>query len=63
MATYETAPVFTLMEIEILDTMKKLVGFPNGDGLFLPGGSTANMYAIHLARYKKNPGFNQKGLW
>ena len=55
--TYEVAPVFTLMELEVFERMRNIIGFPKnvGDGLFCPGGSLANGYAISVARYKKRP--------
>lgn len=51
--TYEVAPVFTLMEEEVLQEMRRFVGWPNGigDGIFCPGGSIANGYAISCARF------------
>jgi len=55
--TYEVAPVFTLMELEVFERMRNIIGFPKnqGDGLFCPGGSIANGYAISVARFKKRP--------
>lgn len=55
--TYEVAPVFVLMEEAVLREMRSIVGFPGGcgDGIFCPGGSMANGYAISCARYKFNP--------
>lgn len=55
--TYEVSPVFTLMEEIVLEEMRKIVGYTdgNGDGIFCPGGSIANGYAISCARYKKTP--------
>ncbi len=55
--TYEVAPVFTLMELEVFEKMRNIVGFPvgKGDGLFCPGGSIANGYAISLSRFRKRP--------
>lgn len=51
--TFEVAPVFTLMEEEVLREMRAIVGWPEteGDGIFCPGGSVANGYAISCARY------------
>lgn len=51
--TYEVSPVFTLMEEEVLREMRQIVGYPNGygDGIFCPGGSMANGYAISCARF------------
>lgn len=56
--TYEVSPVFTLMEETVLREMRKIVGFSaegEGDGIFVPGGSMANGYAISCARYKSMP--------
>lgn len=45
------------MEEVVLEEMRKIVGYENGvgDGLFVPGGSIANGYAISCARYKYMP--------
>lgn len=53
--TYEVAPVFTLMEMAIIEEMRCLVGFPDGEGIFCPGGSLANGYAMNLARFNFSP--------
>lgn len=55
--TYEVSPVFILMEEVVLREMRSIVGWPdgNGDGLFSPGGSISNAYAISCARYKFMP--------
>lgn len=55
--TYEVAPAFVLMEEEVLREMRRIVGFEDGkgDGIFCPGGSMANGYAISCARYKFCP--------
>lgn len=58
--TYEVSPVFTLMEEVVLREMRKIVGFSGddsgaGDGIFVPGGSIANGYAISCARFKSMP--------
>lgn len=55
--TYEVSPVFSLMEEIVLREMRKIVGYKNGngDGIFCPGGSMANGYAINCARYKYMP--------
>ncbi len=45
--TFEVAPVFTLVETEVLAKLACLVGTPYSDahdGLFVPGGSIANLY-------------------
>nr|CAD7195665.1 unnamed protein product [Timema douglasi] len=62
--TYEVAPVFTLMEEIVLKEMRNLVGFPDGqgDGIFCPGGSVANGYAISCARHHLVPEIKTQGL-
>ena len=51
----DVAPVFTVIEHEVLAKIAKAVG-PSfaaaHDGLFVPGGSISNMYGLHLARFK-----------
>ena len=45
--TYEVAPVFTLAEVEVLAKFARIVGGSyagSHDGLFVPGGSIANLY-------------------
>ncbi|XP_073939563.1 cysteine sulfinic acid decarboxylase isoform X3 [Castor canadensis] len=60
--TYEIAPVFVLMEEEVLKKLRSLVGWSSGDGVFCPGGSISNMYAMNLARYQRYPDCKQRGL-
>jgi hypothetical protein len=53
--TFEVAPVFTLMESELLKKYGQLIGGDfavNSDGLFVPGGSLSNLYALQLARFR-----------
>lgn len=60
--TYEVAPVFVLVEAEVLRGLRQLVGWTEGDGIFCPGGSTSNMYAMNLARYRLFPEVKSQGL-
>lgn len=62
--TFEVSPVFVLMEEVVLKEMRSIVGFPGGvgDGIFCPGGSMANGYAISCARFKHMPDVKTKGL-
>ena len=43
------------MEEYVLAELRYLIGFDEGDGIFCPGGSIANGYAINCARYKMFP--------
>lgn len=54
-ATYEMAPVFTLMEKEIVARLARVAGFAGGEGILNPGGSLSNLYALHLARCQAAP--------
>ncbi|GFT23797.1 cysteine sulfinic acid decarboxylase [Nephila pilipes] len=60
--TYEVAPVFVLLEKALLDAMIQLVGWEDGEGIFCPGGSMANMYGMSLGRFHVNPAVKTKGI-
>ncbi|XP_076009942.1 acidic amino acid decarboxylase GADL1-like [Genypterus blacodes] len=61
--TYEVAPVFTVMEEAVLRKMMAMIGWEEGgDGLFSPGGSVSNMYAMNVARYHHCPDLKELGL-
>jgi glutamate/tyrosine decarboxylase-like PLP-dependent enzyme len=62
--TFEVAPVYTMLENEVISKMAKLVGFEEAahDGLFVPGGSASNLYALHIARHRAFPEVRTKGL-
>ena len=61
MATFEVAPVATLMESKLVEEINKLIGFKDGDGIMLTGGSNANLMAIHCAREKFDSTIKNKG--
>lgn len=67
-ATYEVAPVFTLLERELTARMAELAGFGrpaqgalDPAGIFCPGGSSANLYAMQLARHRAHPEMLEDG--
>ncbi|KAG7196623.1 hypothetical protein KM043_015973 [Ampulex compressa] len=62
--TYEVSPVFTIMEEDVLREMRKRIGWNNGqgEGIFCPGGSMANGYAINIARHHRFPEIRATGL-
>jgi glutamate/tyrosine decarboxylase-like PLP-dependent enzyme len=62
MYTYEVAPVATLIENEMIAKMLGIAGFPDGEGLFLTGGSNANLIAMFSARNRKMPRVKTGGL-
>ncbi|KAJ8306840.1 hypothetical protein KUTeg_014924 [Tegillarca granosa] len=62
MFTYEIAPVFVLMEENILRHMLYHVGWEDGDGIFSPGGAISNLYGMLCARHNKFPEIKTKGM-
>jgi glutamate/tyrosine decarboxylase-like PLP-dependent enzyme len=51
----QVAPVFTSMENELMVKMGRVLGgeyAAGAEGLFVPGGSLSNLYALTLARYR-----------
>jgi glutamate/tyrosine decarboxylase-like PLP-dependent enzyme len=62
MATFEAAPVATLIEEALVRKMCGLMGFNKGEGIFVSGGSQANMIATLCARNKVLPQAKRSGL-
>ena len=50
MATFEVAPVASLIEARLIDELNKKIGYHDGGGIMLTGGSNANLLALHCAR-------------
>lgn len=55
MYTYEVAPVATTVEKEMIGLMNQYCGFTEGDGIFVSGGSNANLVAMFTARNQIAP--------
>lgn len=55
MYTYEVAPVATLIETEMIRLMNTYTGYTDGDGIFVSGGSNANLIAMFSARNRMVP--------
>ncbi|NER49411.1 MAG: glutamate decarboxylase, partial [Symploca sp. SIO1A3] len=62
MHTYDVAPVATLMERELIKNLNSLVGFQQGEGLMVTGGSNANLVGMLCGRHKVLPEAKLKGL-
>ncbi len=69
-ATFEVAPVFTLMESAVLGKLGRIAGYlpANADplpvlppGLFCAGGSMGTLLALQLARHRHQPDVAVKG--
>jgi len=63
MYTFEMSPVATLIEIELLKKMSGIVGYINGGGTFVPGGSSGNFLAMLAARQRFMPRAMNTGLF
>ena len=61
--TYEIAPCCTLMENNLYEHLRQIVGWEHIDATMTPGGSMANFMGIHVSRKKLHPDFNKKGLY
>ncbi|KAI1292667.1 Cysteine sulfinic acid decarboxylase [Halotydeus destructor] len=63
-ATYEIAPVFTVMENKVIKYLGGLCGWSSSDidGIFAPGGSVSNMYGLAVARHSRYPRVKECGL-
>jgi glutamate decarboxylase len=53
--TYEVAPVYSLMEIELINHLLRYIGWEDGDGVLASGGATCNLMGILCARDKLFP--------
>ncbi|XP_053409041.1 cysteine sulfinic acid decarboxylase-like [Mercenaria mercenaria] len=61
--TFETSPVFVLLDNYIIEKMCGIVGFNGGDGLFCPGGAFSNIMALNISRYKCCPDVKTEGVY
>jgi glutamate/tyrosine decarboxylase-like PLP-dependent enzyme len=62
MHTYKVAGPHVLIEQEVLERMSRRVGYEDGEGMFTPGGSLANMVAMIVARNEAVAGGRDQGL-
>ncbi len=62
MYTYEVAPVATMIEREMIRLMNEYAGYSGGDGIFLTGGSNANLLAMFSARNRLMPDGRFQGI-
>ncbi len=73
-ATYEVAPVFTLMEAAVLSKLGRIAGYVDADevpvegdipalppGIFAAGGSMGTLLGLQLARHRHQPDISTAG--
>lgn len=61
-ATFEVAPVFTLMERAVCKALAAQAGWTAHDGVLLPGGSMSMLHALHAARHRVQPEASRRGV-
>lgn len=63
LATSEASPVFSKIEQSVIEQLCRQIGWLSAEagGLTVPGGSAANMMAIHCARYQRFPEGKEQG--
>jgi glutamate decarboxylase/sulfinoalanine decarboxylase len=60
--TYQVSPVATLMEETLIAKFNELIGFENGDGIMVTGGSNANLIGIYCGLHKRWPELKTEGF-
>lgn len=61
MYTYKVAGPHALIETALTQHMAQIVGYEEGEGVFSPGGSLANLAALVMARNAAVPGSRENG--
>lgn len=61
MATYEVAPILTILEKELARKLSNMIGLKLGEGLMVTGGSNANLVGVLCARQFKVPDIKKRG--
>ena len=61
MYTFDTAPVATVIEKNIISKMIEMIGWEEGEGTFTSGGSNGNLLGLMCARNYTFPEYSTKG--
>lgn len=62
MATFEVAPVITVIEKRLINQLLQMTGLTQGEGIMVSGGSNANLLGMLCARTDFNPSIRQTGF-
>jgi glutamate/tyrosine decarboxylase-like PLP-dependent enzyme len=62
MATFEIAPVLTIIEKRVVNELLNLMGFDRGEGIMVTGGSNSNLLAMLCARTEYSPSIRLTGF-
>ena len=63
MYTFEMSPTATMIEKKLINKMSKLIGYKDGFGTFVNGGSNGNLVAMLSARHRISPISKTKGIF
>lgn len=62
MATFEIAPVLTVLEKRVVAELLDMMGFEKGEGIMVTGGSNSNLLAMLCARTEYSPSIRLTGF-
>ena len=62
MATYEIAPILTLIEKRVVSELLDIMGMDRGEGIMVTGGSNSNLLAMLCARTEYSPNIRLSGF-
>ncbi len=62
MATLEASPAFSAIESVVVRSLGSIIGWPQSEGVCVPGGSAANFMAVHCARHRLYPDIKKTGM-
>lgn len=62
MATFEIAPMLTVIEKKMVKELLQMMGIDSGEGIMVTGGSNSNLLAMLCARTDYNPGIRITGF-
>lgn len=62
MATFEIAPILTVIEKRLVNEILEMMGFERGEGIMVTGGSNSNLVAMLCARTEYSPSIRQTGF-
>lgn len=62
MYTYKVAGPHAIIESVLTDHLARKVGYAEGEGVFVPGGSMANLAALIIARNQAEPDARNEGM-
>lgn len=62
MATFEVAPLMTVIEKRLVNELLSMIGLDRGEGIMVTGGSNSNLLGMLCARTEFSPSIRQTGF-